>query len=754
MLCPRLSRLLIIFTALLLICSFALAQDQDEANSGRNTWMGRFSAVDGEVNYRRAADTEQYWFDAAVNTPLGEDDQVFTSREGRAEIQLTGRNLVRLGYDTSFKITQFTTDLTQISLQLGTATFRVDSLDRKQFQLVDVRDLKNDTPLYFEVNTPTVAVTLVKTGVYRITVREDGTTEVSVQRGEAEVFNQELGDVVVRQGRRIVIEGDDHGYYQIAKLRDKDDWDRWNEHRDEELAWQYERSQSARYVPAGVPGVYDLDRYGEWYETPEYGYVWSPRQIGSDWAPYRAGYWNYYPSYGWTWVSSEVWGWAPYHYGRWAYHRNRWCWVPRGSFSVGFSWAPALVTFFGFGDGYNSGYRDGYSDGYRQGYRNGRYNWVGWVPLAPGERYYRHSRVVVNNTTINNYGPTQINNYRNHNAPGGMTGLSGRFFASNRVIVRNSSANNVTPPPVRDKDYRSAFSLRGDALRPVEPATQTPRETARIRPEVTHAASNRVVTRAQVFGRGNEGRPDGAVRSIERGVPTMRDSGSVNHEDGQRNTRESRREIFRRENPSNNPNNNTPGSVNGDNANQPWGNQNRRIERPADRPVERPTERNTNEPNRVERPVTPRIWGREPDQNRRPQNRETPRDNPTVQPRRSDIIIERPKREPMGPRTAPSEAPREVQRSEPRPEPRREVRPESRPEPNHEPRSERPSAPPREYSRPERPSSPPPSHNERPERPAPHQDAPPRNVERPSAPPKETSRPERAPRDFSGRKVQ
>jgi hypothetical protein len=733
-------RLLLLIAILSATCSLA-AQDKND----RNVWMGRFSAVEGEVSYRRAADAEQYWFDAAVNTPLGENDQVFTSRAGRAEIQLTGRNIVRLDCDTSFKITQFTTDLTQVSLQLGTATFRVDSLDRRQFQLVDARDLANNDPLYFEINTPTVAVTLVKEGVYRVTVREDGTTEVVTQRGEAEVYNRELGTIALRQGRRIVVEGDDPSYYQIARARERDEWDAWGERRDAEIARRIEESLSARHVPVGVPGVYDLDRHGDWYDTPEYGQVWSPRVSVAGWAPYRYGYWNWYPGYGWTWVSSEVWGWAPYHYGRWAYLRNRWCWVPRGSFTVGFSWSPALVTFFGSGGrGYDRGYRDGRVDGYRQGYRDGAYDWVGWVPLAPGERYHGHWRRGGSDRTItDDYpGSTRLSDHRNYSAPGGVTGLDGRRFSTGRVVVSHNTANSVTPPG-GSVSARSAVSLRGDVFRPVERVPQPEPTSRSISPAVTRAATARVITRRAEPGgsptqpgRLEQPRRSGdTLRSIDGGVPTLRDAGTVRDNEGRRGNEPGRRAIVGRENPAD-------GGVSvphdGDANRRTVEPPRRAVERPIERPVERPIapsrsgDGDPNEPRRIERPA-PRVFGRDAEP-----ARPAPRENPSSEPRRVEPVErpERPeRREPIQRRVEPSESPR----PEPRPERRPESRYEPRYEPRPEPRPERPSAPPRESAprrdaqpeRYERPA-PPPRQIER--QPAPRPEAPPRQVERPSAP--------------------
>lgn len=424
------------------------------AQAQRAIRVARISLLEGDVSYQRGGsdgnDKSTDWFDATINLPLDEKDQVYSSKNGRAEIQFNGRTLARIDRDTNLRIVQFNTSTLQLAQAIGTATFRVDSLDRRQFQVFDVKSGSIDDPLYFEVDTPAVAITFLKEGLYRLNVRDDGTTELIVRKGQAEVYNQELGTIPVKSGRRIIIEGRDAGYYQIAKLEDKDNWDRWNDRRDDDLFARLNDNRSSQYVPASIPGSYDLDRHGDWLYTPEYGWVWSPRGVAAGWAPYRSGYWRWYGSWGWTWVSYEPWGWAPYHYGRWTYWRSRWCWTPYinigvGGIGVGFwNWSPHLVAFFGWGGGgYNRGYRDGYWDGYRDGR-----GWLGWCPLGVGERwgggYYGRGRTIINNTIIvnNTTHVRSLDSLRNYHAPNGVHGMEGRHFAQPRVV-----AENFTAPP-------------------------------------------------------------------------------------------------------------------------------------------------------------------------------------------------------------------------------------------------------------------------------------------------------------------
>jgi hypothetical protein len=124
----------------------------------------------------------------------------------------------------------------------------------------------------------------------------------------------------------------------------------------------YRRYASYQYVNYTIPGVNDLDNYGDWQQIGNYGYAWRPR-VDTSWVPYQQGYWVNDNHYGLTWVSSEPWGYAPYHYGRWANVNNQWYWVPEGV-NTRPTYSPALVAFVPLSQ-----------------------NQIGWVPLGPGDAY-------------------------------------------------------------------------------------------------------------------------------------------------------------------------------------------------------------------------------------------------------------------------------------------------------------------------------------------------------------------------------
>jgi len=112
-------------------------------------------------------------------------------------------------------------------------------------------------------------------------------------------------------------------------------------------------------------------------KLPDYGSVWEPSE-SEDWAPYRDGNWVWEPDYGWTWVGNESWGWAPITTAAGCIT------TPRGmvAWTVGLGyrplWAPAYVSFFGFGGGV----------GFGVGYGYGGWAAFGWLPIGPCDTFF------------------------------------------------------------------------------------------------------------------------------------------------------------------------------------------------------------------------------------------------------------------------------------------------------------------------------------------------------------------------------
>lgn len=389
------------------ILRLASAQGEPRPESERpERGVARISVINGDVSVQRGDSGDVVA--AAINAPLVALDRVSTGPGSRAEIQFDSANMLRVGPNSEIQLSELQYGRYQIQVARGTVSFRV------------LRDSRSQA----EVSTPVVSVRPAKRGLYRVSVRESGETEVTSRSGEVEIYTPR-GVETVHAGQTMTVRGTAADpEFQIVRAAENDDWDRWNYDRDHSL----ERSASYRYVSPDIYGAEDLDAHGRWIYQSPYGYVWSPVVVAAGWAPYRYGRWVWEDWYGWTWVSYDPWGWAPYHYGRWFYSGPYgWCWYP-GGFGRHY-WSPALVAFFGFG---------GYS-GVHVGFGFGG---LGWVPLAPFERYhpwyghgfyggYRDVNVIHNNIDIiNNTNITNI--YRNARVGNAVSGVDAADFARGR----------------------------------------------------------------------------------------------------------------------------------------------------------------------------------------------------------------------------------------------------------------------------------------------------------------------------------
>jgi FecR protein len=311
--------------------------------------VGRISIVQGEVNVKRG-DTGEL-VAAAANAPLMTQDRLQSGHGSRAEVEFDYGNLVRLAPNTDLGMQELQYHRYRLQLAAGTITYRV---------------LRN-TDSQAEVDTPSIAAKPLRVGEYRISVFDDGTTQISVRSGELEMDGPR-GAERFGSGKTVLVRGDasDPEFQTVSELG-RDQFDEWCEDRDRQLL----SSQSYHYVSPDIYGAEDLDAYGSWVPS-QYGTVWAPRPPVAGWSPYSHGHWVWEGYYGWSWVDYAPWGWAPYHYGRWFWNgRHGWCWWAGPAYGRHY-WSPALVGFFGTG---------GVSVGVGFGA-------LGWVALAPFETFH------------------------------------------------------------------------------------------------------------------------------------------------------------------------------------------------------------------------------------------------------------------------------------------------------------------------------------------------------------------------------
>jgi uncharacterized protein DUF6600 len=376
----------------------------------------RLERVDGSVGIARAEDENKQldWTEASINTPVAVGDRIYARDNAHASIALTGRHYVRMNPVTSLDLLELEERRTQLALRSGSALFEVGEFGSDEF---------------YEVATPCGAVDFKEPGLYQIGM--DGNNAIiSVLSGLAQVVGQE-GSGYISKGQVFTLLGATAAQALVSRLAPReagntvDEYYRYRYPTRYDGRYQnydayledpfyydpYRTSLSSQYLSeADIPGVYDLDYYGDWVDVNDYGHCWAPR-VSAGWAPYRSGSWDLDDTWGPSWVSSEPWGWAPYHYGRWANVNQRWLWVPVEVRSRP-AYSPATVAFIPMGDQ------------------------IGWVPLGPREEYvpryydnfrprYLASQEVVRVVTAQN-------TFVNFNAPGGVTVVPMRGF--NRAI--------------------------------------------------------------------------------------------------------------------------------------------------------------------------------------------------------------------------------------------------------------------------------------------------------------------------------
>jgi len=413
----------------------------------------RISLIENDVQIKTPEADE--WGFASVNTPLDEGDEVWVPQGGRAELQLNSGSYIRLAGNTALQVLSIDEDSSQFYLTQGNAYIIYDAPRGSVIQ----------------VDTPDASTRAFDRAIFGVSM-SDQYTDVAVYKGYVETENQ-VGETRVNAGEMLTLGPNTDG--EIAPIGSPDDWEWWNQARNERLL-EAKESESSRYLPSELRTYSsDLDSSGRWVHVPEYGNVWSPRGFVSvNWTPYREGRWIWRGG-DYVWVSYEPWGWVPYHYGRWSFSPSiGWFWVPPVRGAV--YWAPGYVGWVR-------------TD-----------NYVGWVPLAPGEIYYgrgyfgRHSvnitKVNINhihvtnvykNVTINN-GPIIVDRHsfhkgRHHIAHVDKKDIHDRIFIPKNM--RHGSPHDIKPE--RASYFASEREVSEDKLPPQPVRKQKVKELKKSR---------------------------------------------------------------------------------------------------------------------------------------------------------------------------------------------------------------------------------------------------------------------------------
>ncbi len=363
--------------------------------------VARVAVLQGNVSLEPAGvDT----FSAAeLNYPLTVGDRIYVDNSSLSELQ-TGGLGVRLGNGADLTITSLSDSVAQFGLAQGSIRVVTRDLNAPDGQQAVV-----------EIDTPNGAILVEQPGDIRVdSFPQDDTTVVTVTSGAVQItgqgVNQQLG-----AGQALRLAGSNPVYTEYVGILPPDGLDQFDATRER----QRQNSIAIRnqYVDPDMVGVGDLDQYGDWQPSPDYGPVWYPRNVAYGWTPYSVGHWAWVAPWGWTWVDTEPWGFAPFHYGRWNNFGGRWGWVPGPPPTVfrngGWGghpprpvYSPALVAFVG---GPNFSISIGFGGGSGLGV-------TAWFPLGPREAYtpwYHTSPAYLNRVNVTNIYNTNVTEIHN-----------------------------------------------------------------------------------------------------------------------------------------------------------------------------------------------------------------------------------------------------------------------------------------------------------------------------------------------------
>ena len=413
--------------------------------------VARLSYIRGDVSQQRGDNGD--WVASTLNSPVEPGDRVTTGQGARAELQLDYADVLRMSNDVTANVVALTRNNIQIQVGQGLTTYSVLKGSEAQS----------------EIDTPNAAIRPLGEGEFRILVNSNAETQVVARNGSVEISTPQ-GTTRVDKGQMITIAGTDNPQYKTDPAPGRDEWDSFNSDRDKRI----QSADSWRHTDRYYTGSEDMDNHGTWSEVPDYGPVWTPNEQDPDWAPYRDGRWVYEPYYGWTWVSAEPWGWAPYHYGRWFVYGGSWVWWPGpvvaypGYYPL---WAPAYVSFFGFGGG---------GWGLSVGIGFGGWGRVGWLPVGPGDWFHpwyggwggRYGVVGVGafggfHEGFSPLGNGRFSNFdaalRNDRVRGGFSSMAGNEFGRGAVSMHQDR--------ISEASFRGANAMTGRM--PVNPSRES-----------------------------------------------------------------------------------------------------------------------------------------------------------------------------------------------------------------------------------------------------------------------------------------
>ena len=169
---------LAILAGLFLLLPWTVAAQDDESDPPSR--VARLSHIDGSVSLQPAG--EQDWVQANPNRPLTTGDNLWADQDSRGELHI-GSTALRMSSQTGISFLNLNDQQVQIQLAQGTLNVRVRQLDENEA---------------YEVDTPNLAFSILRTGEYRFDVDPNGgSTVITVFTGQEKL--PAAGEIAVLQ---------------------------------------------------------------------------------------------------------------------------------------------------------------------------------------------------------------------------------------------------------------------------------------------------------------------------------------------------------------------------------------------------------------------------------------------------------------------------------------------------------------------------------------------------------------------------
>ena len=285
-----------LFTALLLALT-STAYSQNREKFVVSAKAGGVNAVTGGASMRHR-NTE--WLQLTIKEDLEAGDVVKTGVDGRVEMLLNPGSYMRVGENSEFELADNSLENLEVRLVRGTAIVEVTGAD--------------DEELFIGITTPHTRMSIVRRGLYRVSVVPGDNTELIVRKGRVML---EDSHTKVKGGNKVIFSSTS---FSVAKLEDSDKknlaaLDGWSKDRSQTLAKANSKIND-RTLNALANGFNDDWFFGSGFRRHSLGFwLYSARANCYTFIPY---YGSYGSPYGGGYSRSIFGG----GFGTWGYGRS------------------------------------------------------------------------------------------------------------------------------------------------------------------------------------------------------------------------------------------------------------------------------------------------------------------------------------------------------------------------------------------------------------------------------------------------